>query len=111
MADVKHQFVFGRVKDVVEGHGGFHESEVRAYVSAVLAYTVQHCLTCLVGNYFERFDVQLFQVSRRLYFFDIHSVCFFSWSFLVLCLRSLRLIICCKVTPILQLWPYFKMRY
>ena len=64
VADIEHEFVFGRIEHIVEGHGGFHETEVRADVAAVLAHTVQDGIAGFGGHHLKGFEIQCFQVGR-----------------------------------------------
>lgn len=64
VADIEHEFVLRRVENVVEGHGGFHETEVRSDVAAVLAHTVQDGISGFGGHHLKGFEIQRFQVGR-----------------------------------------------
>ncbi len=63
----------------MQGDGSLYETEVRPYVPAVSAYTVQYGLACLVGHGLQGLNVQLFQVGWRLYLLYIHCCDFISW--------------------------------
>ena len=63
----------------MQGDGSLYETEVRPYVPAVSAYTVQYGLACFVGYSLQGLDVQLFQVGWRLYLLYIHCCDFISW--------------------------------
>ena len=75
VAYVEHELVFRCVEHVMQGDGRLYETEVRPYVPAASAYTVQYGLACLVGHGLQGLDVQLFQVGWRLYLLDVHGSC------------------------------------
>ena len=58
VADIKHKFVFGRIKNIMKCYSSFDESEIGTDVSSMLAYTVQHSLTSFICD-----NVQLFQIE------------------------------------------------
>ena len=73
VAHVEDKLVCGCVEHVVQRHGGLDKSEVGAYVSAVLAHTVQYCFAGFRGHGLEGLQVQLFQVGWRLYLLYVHN--------------------------------------
>ena len=71
--DVEDELVRRCVEDVMQGHGGLGEAQVRADVSAVAADAVQYGAAHLVGHRLQFIDLQLPQVSRGLDLFYVHS--------------------------------------
>ena len=63
VAYVEYELVFRCVEHVMQGDGSLYETEVRPYVPAVSAYTVQYGLACFVGYSLQGLNVQLFQVG------------------------------------------------
>ena len=58
VADIEHQFVFGRVKYIVQCHGGFHKTEVRTHMPSVHTHTTQNSTANLIGNHIQGGNVQ-----------------------------------------------------
>ena len=58
VADIEHQFVFGRIKYIVQCHGGFHKTEVRTYMPSVHTHTTQNSTANLIGNHIQGGNVQ-----------------------------------------------------
>ena len=72
VADVKHQLVLRCIKDVMQCHRSLHETKVGSHVSAMLADTIEHSLTCLVSHNVKCLDVHALKVGRCLYLLYIH---------------------------------------
>ena len=74
VADVKHKLILWRIEHIVQCYRCFYKSEVRTYVSAMLANTIEHSLTHFVGYNIKCRDVHAFQVGRTLYLLYIHRL-------------------------------------
>ena len=72
MGDVEDELVRGRVEDVMQGHGGLGEAQVRSDVSAVAADAVQYGVAHFVGDDFQLADLQFTQVGRGVDLFYVH---------------------------------------
>ena len=74
VANVEHKLILWRIKHIVQCYRCFYKSEVRTYVSAMLANTVEHSLAHFVGYNIKCRDVHAFQVGRTLYLLYIHRL-------------------------------------
>ena len=70
--DIEDYLILGGVEDVVQRHGSLGEAEVGTHMSSVMAHTVEHTLSYLLGHHAELFYGQRFQVLGTVDVFYIH---------------------------------------
>ena len=74
VADIEHKLILWSIENIVQCYRCFYKSEVRTYVSAMLANTVEHSLAHFVGYNIKCRDIHAFQVGRTLYLLYIHRL-------------------------------------
>ena len=74
VADIKHKLILWGIEHIVQSNSSLNKSEVRTYVSAMLANTVEHSTAHFVGYNIKCRDVHAFQVGRTLNLLYIHRL-------------------------------------
>ena len=74
MGNVKHDFVHGRIENIVQRHGEFHHSQIGTYVSAVIAEFGEQHIAHFVAHRRQIAHCNFFQIFWGIYFFKIHLI-------------------------------------